>query len=391
MRNYFLTDDEDQDYDPLRDFERYESRDYSNLTQASKDPTIYLVPDTDPRQKRSGGGTSPFLTQPKEGEPGDIEAKQVGAQQQDMTEARLEAAQWGTEDADEDRLMPQDIQQKPPGPDSPSTEYKDPASKFMSRADERQKAYDEEWDASGKAKKFRIETTQQRAQRREAQQRDLYLSRREGVEAYGRSLDTKVKPYGQAMRMDGPEGDGIYQGYTDGTFKKVGGVLDKDEDEYSDQIIYDNQGRGMVKKRGSYETKFLQDPNAGQPLGNGMQGPTDPFVDRWVAPKKDIKVGYGQKVIDPETGEVLADGGARPVTAPRGGGRAAAAKDPDMVARKEAAEEADKLLKGDREYEDSSPETKKAVRDMWINKILKERSGDKGSGPAKPKRTVVVG
>jgi len=398
----FISDDEEDEY--LRGLAESERvGDWSRFLGAVKDPSGVPVGSapTDWRQPRRPDGLGTALAMKEtQGQKSQMPTLASGDISGDTNTAkRIQIAQWGMEDPDEDRLTPEQVQSgnkmlsstddqpvKPPGPDSPSTGYKEP-----SRFDKAKAEYDKEFGPGKKHKWYSLESTDAWESRRAAGQHNLMLEQRQEEEERRQVIGGRVRPSGQAMRMIGDQGDGIYQGYSDGTFKKVGGVLDKDadqKDEYGETIFYDAQGRAMVKKKGSYQSRYLEDPNAGQPLANGTQGPTDPYVDRWVAPQKEQTrvLGRGSTWLD-EDGNVIGRG--QPVPPSTGGG-GAAPKNPDVQAKKDAEKEADELLKGNKEYERASPEARKATRDMWIRKILEgNKSG--GAAPAKPKRTVVVG
>lgn len=416
----FISDDEEDEYARGLGEEYPENKDWAWLVSGMRKPEQVIAPaPTDPRMEGRGSGSGiDMFASTRAASGGDAPEGEGDTGAVSPTAKRLMLAQQMDDDPDADyetltpdmaMLSDTDTTKpgKPPGPDSPSTQYKDPAGSFLEAAGHtaRKRAYDQDWDASGKWKGgFKIETTQQRMARREMQQRDVMEAEESGLRMFDRSRDeerrTRVRPSGQAMRMTGDQGDGIYQGYSDGTFKKVGGVLDKDADQegkYGETIFYDAQGRAMVKEKGSYRSRYLEDPNAGLPLadtvngGSALHGPTDPYVDRWVAPQKEQTrvLGRGSTWLD-EDGNVIGRGQPVPPSTDGGGG-AAAAKDPAAQARKEAGEEADKILKGNKEYERASPEARDAERNRWINKILERNKSGNGAAPAKPKRTVVVG
>jgi len=419
----FISDNEEDEY--RRGLgEEDPNKDWAWLVSAMRKPEEAIAPaSTDPRQPRSGGGGIDAFTSARDAAGGDAPKGEGDTGTVSPTAKRIQIAQWGTEDPDEDRVTPESIGQntkmlsstdntaptKPPGPDSPAPNYKDPASSFLEASGyaARKKAYDQDWDPSGKWKGgFKIETTQQRMARREMQQRDVMEAEEQGLRMFDRSREdawrTRVRPSGQAMRMTGDQGDGIYQGYSDGTFKKVGGVLDKDANEKYEPGVVTTGDRWLGRVRNDSN---VVDPLMGKffssdadPFAGGA-GPLSPDAEvpqrKWIAEKNDpdefvnlpegtaryrLKKGGGYEEVIP----------ARPKTSAPKSGEGGIPKDPSAQAKKEAEKEADELLKGNKEYERASPEARKATRDMWIRKILDgNKSG--GAAPAKPKRTVVVG
>lgn len=240
---------------------------------------------------------------------------------------------------------------KPPGPDSPAPNYKDPAGKFLADAGfyDKKTAYEKDFGPGKKHKWYSLESTKQWENRRDSGQRDLMLAEREGTTAYQRELEERQQKEIKQRRLFKTEEIRTAEGkknvigiYNDGSNEVILKDLDdlaKGEDQYSDQISYDAQGRAYKTKKGSVETQFLRDPQAGLPLadtvsgGSALSGPTDPYVDRWVAPQKEQTrvLGRGQ-VWRSEDGTVIGAGQPIPAKAP------AAAKDPDGAIRQKAVD-----------------------------------------------------
>jgi len=240
---------------------------------------------------------------------------------------------------------------KPPGPDSPAPNYKDPAGKFLADAGyyDKKAAYEKDFGPGKKHKWYSLESTKQWENRRDSGQRDLMLAEREGTTAYQRAREDKQTQAPRERRVFKMVEDRTQDGkkrwlsvFDDGSTEVTLEGLDdlaKGEDQYSDQISYDAQGRAYKTKKGSVETQFLRDPQAGLPLadtvsgGPTLQGPTDPYVDRWVAPPKEQTrvLGRGQTLVG-SGGDVIARGEPIPAKAP------AAAKDPDGALRQKAVD-----------------------------------------------------
>lgn len=376
----FISDDEEDEY--ARGLGKEDpKKDWAWLVSAMRAPEQAIAPaPTDTRQPREGRSGIDAFAGTKAAAGGDAPLGEGDTGTVSPTAKRIQVAQWGTEDPDEDRVAPGSIENKmlsstdktepikPPGPDSPSTKYKDPAGSFLEAAGHtaRKKAYDQEWDASGKWKGgFKIETTQQRVARREMQQRDVTNAEQEGLRMYGRSRDeewrTKVRPSGQAMRMTGDQGDGIYQGYSDGTFKKVGGVLDKDADQKYEPGVVTTGDRWLGRVRNDSNVVdplmgkfFLSDAN---PFAGGA-GPLSPDAEvpqrKWISEKNDpdevVITSEGQSINkwNPETKRYDEVGAAKPKTyAPKSttGGDSDADQKKDLKdAIKYAADEAEKEM-----------------------------------------------
>lgn len=411
----FISDDEEDEYRRGLGEEDPANRDWAWLVQAARDPSgaaIQSAP-TDPRQARRPDGLGAALDMKEaQGEKSQMPTLASGDISGDSNTAkRIFLAQGMDQDpatpnnpernAGSDKMFSDSrnaTPEKPPGPDSPSANYKEP-----SRYDKAKEAYDKEFGPGKKHKWYSLESTDAWEARRAAGQHSLMLEQRQEESDRREAATSGPRVYGQAMRMLGTEGDGIYQGYTDGTFKKVGGVLDKDADtRYGEQVSYDGQGRAYVKEKGSYKIRFLEDPDMGKPLadtvsgGPTLHGPTDPYVDRWVPPQKNAELSYGEKLVDP-TGKLLAQGGDRPV-APRGSGGAGTStpQSPEAKLEAEAAAYAEKTvdarLKTDKRYNAMKSDSAKLAYETGQKKLVKQeyiRRHTGGDASAAPPRVSV--
>lgn len=367
----FISDDEEED-----EYQRglHQSKDWAWLVKAARDPagaSMGSAP-TDPRQARRPDGLDAALAMKEEqGTKGQMPTLAPGDfGGSTNTAKRIQIAQWGDEDADEDRLTPEQIEPgnkmlsstdstepvKPPGPDSPSTGYKEPL-----RYDKAKEAYDKEFGPGKKHKWYSMESTKDWQARRASMQHDLMLDQRQEEEERRQAIGNRVRPSGQAMRMTGDQGDGIYQGYSDGTFKKVGGVLDKDADQKYEPGVVTTGDRWLGRVRNDSNVVdplmgkfFLSDAN---PFAGGA-GPLSPDAEvpqrKWISEKNDpdevVITSEGQSINkwNPETKRYDEVGAAKPKTyAPRSttGGDSDADQKKDLKdAIKYAADEAEKEM-----------------------------------------------
>jgi len=289
-RRRFLS--EDDDYDPNAEYEQFEQEDYRDLTKGGQDPTILLNTNASHMQQRTGRGNE-FLEseQTEEKLPGSVVAA-VGGDTRDKVLKRMDAAQWGTEDPDEDRVTPESVQastdkgskpEKPPGPDSPAADYKK-GSKFLGDPDleKQQKAYDEEFGPGKKHKWYSLESTDQWNRRREDTARDLEMRWRRQTASEELARRETPRAIGH-QALNGPDGKKrLYAIFNDGTSTVVAEGLDEAAKRryLNEGITWDKQtGHGYKQRQdGTWERQDVPAPGAPAEIGPqaGMIGPTGP-------------------------------------------------------------------------------------------------------------------
>lgn len=404
-RRRFLS--EGDDYDPGAEYEQFEQDDnYLSATeggapdpQAGHDPGLWLEPKKSHMLERRGGGGGFSLGPDPEKTQAKIETVEpAGGETQDAVVSRMEASQWGTEDPDSDRVAPGSIQastdknskpEKPPGPDSPSADYKK-GSKFLGNPDleKQQKAYDEEFGPGKKHKWYSLESTAQWNRRREDTARDLEMRWRRQTASEELARRETPRAIGH-QALNGPDGKKrLYAIFNDGTSTVVAEGLDEAAKRryLNEGITWDKQtGHGYKQRQdGTWERQDVPAPGAPAEIGPqaGMIGPTGPENMAPIHGGEAVRARYfnvpaNTDVYKDEGGTVSKVASGQPRAASPG---RASTKDPETELDKEVVRMVDARLRANEKYQKMHPRAQAEFRKSLIDAEKKERRAARGKG-----------